>query len=509
MKYRLLLIFITLTFVCTHGQVQFDYDAGMIAGGGSGNLAPHYITAGRGGTITQTNNALLHASLSHKMDTTMRLSWGAGVELWTGWTSSTNYGIWTGDTGLQYINSQHPARAWVQQVWAEGKYRSISATLGQKQHKSLLVNNSLSSGDMIMSGNARPQPGLRAGFINYQNIPFTRGWVQIDGEIGYYKLTDENWINNHNNHYNHFTTTGYWMHYKNLYLRTKPGQRVVATVGMQSACQFGGTRTIRENGEVTQVIKQKVTAKTFFKAFIAGSGDAGTGDDYIEGNHLGSWDIALDVNLNNGAVLRGYYQSPWEDGSGIGKLNGFDGLWGLEYRAARPGIINGVVIEYIDLTNQGGPIHWAPRDHQGTPLNNQATGADDYYNNYAFNGYHALGMSIGSPFVQGPLYNTDGYTRYADNMMRGAHVGIMGNLTGELDYRIMASHRKSWGTPLIPRIKPVYATSFMVEATYSPRRINGLGIKAQVAMDRGGLTGDNTGALVSINYQGNFTLGKK
>lgn len=506
---KVLLAALALIALSVHGQVQLDLEAGVTAGGGKGDLAPHYITAGRGGTITQANNALIHASLEHKTDTTTRFSWGAGVELWGGWTSSVDYGYWVDGLGLERINSQHPARAWVQQAWAEAKYRSMFITVGQKQHQSQIVNNKLSSGDMTMSGNARPQPGVQIGFVNFQNIPFTRGWVQVDGKMGYYKLTDKDWINNHNNHYNHFTTTGYWMHYKYMYFRTKPGQRVVATIGMQSACQFGGTRTIRENGTVTQVIKQKVSAKTFFKAFIASSGDAGSGDDYYEGNHLGSWDIALDVNLNNGAVLRGYYQSPWEDGSGIGKLNGFDGLWGLEYRAARPGIISGVVVEYIDLTNQGGPIHWAPRDHNGTPLTNQATGADDYYNNYAFNGYHALGMSIGSPFVQSPIYNTDGYTRYADNMMRGAHVGIMGKLTSELDYRLMASHRKSWGTHLIPRIKPVEVTSFMLEATYSPRRISGLGIKAQLAMDRGSLTGNNTGALVSITYNGNFTLGHK
>lgn len=508
--YKLILTAILAIIAITmSAQVSLNYEAGITANAGDGLLAPHYISAGKGGTVTQQYSTLLHATLSHDIDTTKRLSWGAAVELWGGWTSSTLYGTWTEGTGLQLINPQHPARAWVQQAYAEGKYRGVFATLGQKQHHSHMVNSLLSSGDMTMSGNARPQPGLRAGFINFQDIPLTHGWVQINGELGYYKMTDENWINNHDNKYNHFTTTNYWLHYKYLYLRTKPGQRIMATVGMQAACQFGGTCTTRKDGNVEHVYHHQANAEAFFKAFIPGSGASNTGDKYYEGNHVGSWDIALDINLNNGAVVRGYYQSPWEDGSGIGKLNGFDGLWGIEYKAAGNGIINGAVIEYVDLTNQSGPIHWAPEDFENTPLTQEATGADDYYNNYAFNGYHALGMSMGSPFVQGPIYNTDGYTRFADNMMRGFHVGIMGSLSNSVAYRALASHRTSWGTPFVPRIEPVKATSFMLEATWTPRHINGLNIKAQFAMDRGTLTGNNTGALVSVTYNGNFTIGNK
>lgn len=510
------MLFIALAAVASFAtaQVQLDYEAGMTMNAGSETLAPYYIMAGRGGTVTQQHSALLHAGINHKMDTTTRLSWGAGVELWGGWASSTDYlrfspvetvsGI---DIG-PWVNPQHPARAWVQQAFAEGKYRGVYVTLGQKQHHSALLNDALSSGDMTMSSNARPMPGMRAGFVNFQNIPFTHGWVQIDGELGYYKMTDDHWLKNHYNEYNHFVTTGSWLHYKNLYLRTKPGQRVVFTVGMQAACQFGGTRIVREEGIVTQEIKQKSDLEAFFKAFIPGSSTDVEGEEYYEGNHQGSWDIAMDVNLNNGAIVRGYYQSPWNDGSGIGKLNGFDGLWGIEYKAAQPGIISGAVVEYIDLTNQSGPIHWAPADFEGTPITSEATGADDYYNNYAFNGYQALGQSIGSPFVPGPIYNLNGYMRFRDTMIRGFHAGINGNVGSQLAYRLLGSYRKAWGTPFVPRLEPATCTSLMLEATYSPSKVNGLDIKAQLALDHGKLLGNNVGALVSVTYNGNFTLSK-
>lgn len=500
-------------------QGDIVYEAGTLLNAGSGNLAPHYIMAHQEGVVTQAKSALVFAGITHKMDTTKRVSWGAGAKIYAGWSSSVDYKMTTYVSGISGITlssvttSLHPARARVQHAYVEGKYRGVYATLGQAPTpESQIVTRALSSGNLTRSGNARPMPGLKAGFVNFQNIPFTHGWVQINGEVGYYKAMDKNWINNHDNQFNHFTTTGYWVNYKNLYLRTNPNQRVVATVGMQAACQFGGTRVMREDGVVTETIKQKANAEAFFKALIPSSGGNAEGDHYYEGNHLGSWDAALDVNINHGNKVRLYWQSPWEDGSGIGKLNGFDGLYGIEFKSdnALDGHLKGAVVEYLDFTNQSGPIHYAPGDHEGTTLTEEATGADDYYNNYAFNGYHNLGMSIGSPMIQGPIYNLDGYTRFADNLMRGFHVGLYGNIdhTGCWQYRIMASHRKSWGTPFVPRIVPVESTSFMVEATWTPACIKGMSINARFAMDHGTLTGNNTGALLTVVYRGGFNFKK-
>lgn len=497
-------------------STSVHYEAGAIINAGSGDMAPHYIMANQEGMFTQPNSTLAFGKVYRNLDTSRRLSWGAGMTLVAGWSSTANYATWVDGLGLQYNNPQHPARAWVQHAYVEGKYRGVFATLGQAPTpESAIVSNELGSGDLTRSGNSRPMPGLRAGFVDFQNIPLTKKWLQIKGEVGYYKAMDKNWINNHDNRFNHFTTTGYWMNYKNLYLRTNPDKRVAFTVGMQAACQFGGTRVVRENGKVTETIKQKANAEAFFKALIPGSGGSAGDNNYYEGNHLGSWDAALDVNINRNNKVRLYWQSPWEDGSGIGKLNGFDGLYGIEYcNLAWGSHVRSIVVEYFDFTNQSGPIHYAPADHEGTPLTEKATGADDYYNNYAFNGYHHLGMSIGSPMIQSPIYNLDGYTRFADNMMRGFHVGVRGDIDRLKlwQYRVMASYRKSWGTPFVPRIEPVTATSLMAECQWHApdgNKLNGLSASLRLAMDHGTLTGNNVGAQLVVKYSGNFILGKK
>jgi len=488
-------------------QPLIDYQATLTANAGSGSLAPYYIASGRGGTVTQQYSALLSGQLWHTMDTTTRLSWGAGAELWMGYASSANYDRYDVNTHTFHTNSQHPARLWVQQAYIEGKYRGVFAVLGQKDIYSQLVNPQLSSGDLIMSGNARPAAGLRAGFVNFQNIPFTHGWVQITGEVGYYKAFDNSWLENHYNYYNHFITTGTWLHYKNIYFRTNPHQPFVFTIGAQAASQFAGTATYYQEGTITQITSMKADLKAFWRTMIAGSGGSSHGDNFVEGNHLGTWDIAAQYSLRSGHILRAYYQSPWEDGSGIGMMNGFDGLWGIEYRhPSKDSWLTGAVLEYVDLTNQSGPIHWAPGDHEGTPLTHQSTGADDYYNNYIYNGYQNRGMSIGSPFVRSTLYNLDGYMRYRDNLIRGLHAAIMGNLSPYISYRLMGSWRRAWGTPLIGRATAASATAMMLEATYCPPRQLPLRMTAQVAFDHGTLYGNQIGGLFSISYHGNFSL---
>ena len=488
--------------VCVGCTPNLKYKLGFFANAGNSELAPYYIASNTGGIFTQQYSALVQASISHPLKNYYkRINWGAGFEAWGGYSSSAGYERYTGN-GQFEVQKQHPAVVWIQQAYVEGKYRSIYAVAGQKYKSSPIVNGELSSGDLVWSGNARPPVGLRAGFFDFQNIPFTKGWLQINGEFGYFRQFDNKWLENHYNYYNHFITTGTWLHYKSLHFRTNPNQPVVFTIGAQSACQFGGNATYYEDGQVTNTVKMKTDAKAFFRTFIAGSGGKSAGDSFVEGNHLGSWDIALEYQLATYRTLRAYTQWLWEDGSGIGKMNGFDGLWGLEYRSyPANNLVSGVVIEYIDFTNQSGPIHWTPNDNPGTPITSHSSGADDYYNNYIYNGYQSRGMSIGSPFVKSPLYNQDGYMRYRDNVMRGFHAAVSGYLHEDWSYRLMGSYRKAWGTPILPRAGSVDDFSMAFQLNYRPF-YGPWCVNATVAMDRGSLYGNNWGAQIGISYNG-------
>ncbi|MGN0228610.1 MAG: capsule assembly Wzi family protein [Muribaculaceae bacterium] len=487
-------------------QCAIDYEAKITVNIGDGELAPHYIMSNRYGTVTQCKSTLASVEVSHPMDTTKRFSYGFGAELWGGWASDAEYqryssGQWSG-------NNQHPSRVWLQQLYGELKYRGGVIAVGVQQHRNQLVDADLGSGDLVLSGNARPMPGVRIGFIDYQNVPLTNGWVQVGGELAYYKDMQDSWLENHYNYYSSGITRDSYSNYQRCYFRTKPQARLSVTVGMQSAAQFLGERTTYSRGFVQKVDKSHNTVEAFFKAFWPGAGKSESSIPadvaYYEGNHVGSWDLAVRYSLRDGSTIRGYFQKPFEDGSGIGMMNGFDGVYGIEYHPAENGWINGAVVEYFDFTNQSGPMHWAPGDSPDSPIKGQATGSDNYYNNYFYNGYASRGMSIGTSVLPAPIYNSDGKMFYKHNLVRGFHAAIMGNVTSRLRYRAMVMYRKSWGSQSLLMLNPLHSTSAMVEGEYRFCGALPLTVKAQVAVDRGKLVGNNVGCLVSVVYRGSI-----
>lgn len=486
--------------------LSIDYEAEAIVNAGSGDFAPYYIASNRHGILTQKTDALLRLAAFKPMESSSRFSYGFGVEAATGYTASTDY-LRYNPSGKEFaINRQHPSSIWLQQLYGEVKYRSVFLYAGMKQETSALLSFDLSSGDLTESGNARPIPQVRAGFIDFQDIPLTNGWVQIQGEISYGKFADNGWMKSHYNYYNWHITLGSLYTYKRCYLRTKPSQPFSLTVGMQMSGLFGGTSSYYENGNNYNTVKNSQSVSTFFKMLLP---VRGKGSDYYEGNTLGSWDILARYRLPNGAKLKAYLEKPWEDGSGIGWQNGFDGLWGLEYEAADPqAIVSGAVVEYIDFTNQSGPLHWYPGDSPGTDLGSHVNGGDQYYNNFQSNSYMNYGMSIGTPFLRSPLYNTDGYMAYVDNRVRGFHAAVKGCIIPGLTYRLMGSYRKGFGDGRIPTFSTRESTSMMLEGAYVIPAVDGLSAKAQVAFDRGSMYGDTFGALISVSYKGNLSLAK-
>lgn len=476
------------------------YAASFTMNAGKGDFAPYYIVSNRHGVLTQQAGAQLRLAACRPLEHGKRFSWSAGIDFISGVSTYTDYQRYSVSSGRMETNKQKPSSIWLQQFYAKLKWKQIFLTIGMKEQESTLFGNPLGSGDYVESGNARPIPGIRAGFIDFQNIPFTKGWLQIQGEIAYGRSTDKDWLQSHYNYYNNYITVDTWYHYKRLYFRTSPKQNLSMTIGMQAAAQFKGDIYHYKKGEVTGSKVQKFQLRDLWDMFIT-KGE----DTYYKGNHLGSWDMETVYRLRSGSEIAAYFQWPWEDGSGIGKLNGFDGIWGLEWKKARKGILSGAVVEFLSFMNQSGPLHLDPEDNPGSDLPVHTDGSDNYYNNYQYNGYAHHGMGIGSPFFPSTLYNLDGYMRYVDNRLRGFHTGISGSLSDCLDYRILVSYREAFGTGYVPRKSPVHDTSAMIETTWQAPRLKGLKVNIQIGIDRGNMYGNQFGALVGVTYCGALT----
>lgn len=505
-RYKSLIISALLALSAQADDFTMHYSASIEANGGPNEFAPYYIGSLRNGTVTSARGATLDIAAWRPLDKTKRFSYSFGVEALGQYANDVDYRRFDAKNATWHTNSESTPRVWLQQLWGEVKYRGVFLWVGMRDFQPALVNSRLSSGDLIESGNARNIPGARAGFIDFQNIPFTNGWVQIQGEIGYGKATDNGWQKSHYNYYNEHLNLGWWYNYKRCFFRTKPSQPFSVTVGMQAAAQFAGETSWYRNGHVYRYNDMKLQFRDFIDMLIIRQGD-----DFWKGNHIGSWDFQARYRLKNKSEIKAYFQWLWEDGSGIGKLNGMDGLWGIEWASAKKGVISGAVFEFMSYMNQSGPIHFEPNDHAGTDMTTQqADGRDSYYNNNWYNGYAHYGMSIGSPMFVSPIYNTNGATTtFMNNRFWGMHAAVEGFVMPSLSYRVMASYRRFFGTLQVPAVNPTNCVSAFLEASWALPKVPGLQVNAQIAIDCGNsVYGSNFGAMLSVKYSGIFNFKK-
>lgn len=481
-------------------QTSAEYEAAAFVNASTGDFAPYFIGSLNGGKVVRASSGGVDLGAYVRIDRGRRFSWGAGAEVVMAAATADDYMLWDRAADAWSSQTNRPSAAWIQQLYGEVKYRGLYLRAGQKSHESAMLDERLSSGDLTRSSNARGIPGVSLGFIDFQDIPFTGGWVQIDGEIEYGRFTDDGFKRRQYNRYNYLTTADVNYTYKRCYFRTKPSERLSVTIGMQTAGQFGGSTKYYWKGEVYRSEDRGFRLQDVWKMLLP---TRGNGNGFYEGNTLGSWDLKVRYRLCNDDELSFVFQGPWEDGSGIGRMNGTDGLWGLYYRSARRGIISGAALEYLDFHNQSGPIHWAPGDYPGTTITDEATGGDDYYNNDTYAAYANYGMAIATPFLLSPIYNLDGFPAFKHTRARGVHAAVEGWLAPGWDYSVKYSYQHAFGRGRVPSIHALTDNSMLVRVGWDASRwASGLSFDARVAFDAGSLRGDNFGTLVTVRYSG-------
>ncbi len=475
-------------FLCSQPivAINLEYDISTCVSTGIGENIPFHLRSIKHGIWgIDKNQGLIKAGFDKSVDYNKYFDYGFGLDIVGAYNMPDNF--------------------FVQELYGEVKYGWFYFMLGSRENYGIFKNKNLSSGGMVWSGNSRPIPQLKVGFDNFHTIPGTNGWLQIYGEASYGYFIDSNWLRDNFNYQNSFITTNVWYHHKSLFFRSKESKKLVFTIGAELAAQFGGDCKRYSNGEVYKSTNSHLKFSDFLRVLIPSSGGSHSelGDQvYYYGNHLGSWHILGDYKFNNNQSLKAYTEWVFEDGSGIGRMNGWDGLWGIEYNNENANsILSGVAFEYLGTRNQGGPIHWAPNDHPGTELENPATGADDYYNNYNYNGWAHFGNAIGNPLLLSPIYNKDGYLRFKHSRVRAFHIAAEGNISKYFSYIVKYSHNKAWGTPYVPR-KIEKANAFSLDISYQPKELKGWTFNGAMGWDGGSLYGENIGFQVSIRKTG-------
>ena len=378
----------------------------------------------------------------------------------------------------------------VQQAYVDIRYKWFGFFAGSWEQNSPLLNQELSSGGMTWSGNARPIPQVQIGIPEYVQLLPRLG---LKGEISYGWFTD-------NKYQREQVGEKYWYtksikyHHKEGFVRIGvPDGKWQLDFGMTLDTEFGGQR-VTSSGEVDL----GNTLKDYFRILIPGSADEDKPANdalFYQGNFVGTEQIRGTYRGKDFSISA-YLDNYFEDFSAMGKQNGWDGLWGIEltFNNIRP--INNVVLEFLQTTNQSGPLHGLHEPEDG-PVH-KTGGSDNYYNNGLYHGWAHWGMANGNPLLRSPIYNEDGSMSFKYNRVKALHVGWSGEFSDKWNYIAKMSFNRTWGTHGTPTLDILENFSAYVAFQYMPDKQKTWLIHASLGLDTGEIYGDNLGFQMRI-----------
>ena len=401
---------------------------------------------------------------------------------------------WTFDTGVDVMvgaGLPKPSVCYIQQAYADVRYRWFGMFAGAREYPSEMLNQELSSGGLSWSGNSRPIPQVAIGVLDYVHLAPK---VQFKIRLSFGWFTDGRYQQKHFKQLDAFSTyvKKAKYHHKSFYFLFGDTERGnwLFEMGFNLEEQFGGYKYGGvDQGDLGNGLKN------YWRALIPQKGgkESPLGEQLqYQGNLLGSEHFRLTYQ-NQKTALSLYYENYFDDFSGMGKLNGLDGLYGFEYKLKQPALISGIVFEYYRSTHQSGPLHG--RDFSKAEL---TWGADDYYNNVWYPGWSHWGMGMGNPLNASPAYNQNGALCFLYNRVKAVHLGWSGHIARDWKYRAKLSFNRSWGTPFKPLLDIAENFSGFAEFQYTPHKLPGWLFSASIAGDSGDIYGDNFGVQVKV-----------
>ena len=470
------------------GRVETQYSF-------SEGTTPLWLNANKYGMSSlESHNAHVRMKAERKINNDTARQWGIG---------------YAADLALADHFTSHLI---VQQLFAKIRYRKTSITIGQKEEPYYLKPRDLSTGSQTLGINSRPMPGIRIALDDYSD--FLHGWMGVKGHFFYGIQTDGNFQKEREAEK---YTDNIIVHHKAGFLRFgKRDRPITVEAGLEMATQFGGT-TYKADGTKISYKKDFIS---FIKAIYGGMSDEESGNYHSSlGNIVGS--LMLRVNYQQPSFsISAYADHLFEDNSQLIHLD-YDGygegeewdkkkenrmllyplrdiLAGIELRLKHFNPLNHIVIEYINSRDQSGPIY---HDHSMV-IPDHIGGLDNYMNHGIYGSWSHWGQIIGNPLYRAPLY--DGHAlKTTNNRFTAWHIGLAGNPTPSLSYRFLATWQKGWGTYDNPFTFMQRNFSMLAETECNLNSIvKGISVRGAFALDRGSILGDNTGAQLSIIWNG-------
>jgi hypothetical protein len=361
-----------------------------------------------------------------------------GLEHYWPLSINTNRNTWRAGIGVEAVGNLHEnKRILLPQLHATLRFKNWELYVGRKKQWIGLADSTLGSGSYAWSGNALPIPKILIGTTRFVPVPLTKNWLYFQAfySDGLFERGRP-------------ITSGLKFHQKAFYLRIgKINSRVKLYGGFNHQVQWGGKSLhLAKDGKLPDGFSNYLHAVT---GKIGGSGPFVTDFDTTNriGNHLGSIDLALEVETYESSIFL-YRQFVYEDGSLFYLTTIADGLYGARLRrknsyGAAFEITEGV-FEVLFTKDQGGDIFIIG--------NGKYRGHDDYFNNQQIrDGWSYFDRTIGTPFIPPTSETSWKWPSYADNFTSNNrvllyHLGLRGTLLRKIQWHTKLSYSSNSGT---------------------------------------------------------------
>lgn len=474
----------------------------------SNGKTPLWLNANKYGLSSlEKTNGYIRMSAVRPLETDSARRWGIG------------YGIDCAGA-LHYTSDVVVQQAFVEARWLHGVL-----TVGAKEYPMEFKNQRLSSGSQALGINARPVPQVRLALPEYWTLPILHRWLHLKGHVAFGQMTDDSWQHDFTQYKSKYSDDVLY-HTKAGYLKIGKDDAsfpLSLELGLEMATEFSGKPYRIVNGKPERIPTDH-GFKAYWDAFVPGGADYGEGAyGNVAGNSLGSWLFRINYDANKWRLA--FYGDHYFDDHSQMFLLDFDGypggenwnehkysryyvyklkdfMLGAELNLKEGTWLRDVVVEYLYTKYQSGSIY-----HDRTQnLPDHLGGTDNYYNHYIYTGWQHWGQVIGNPLYRSPIYNTDGTIRVKNNRFVAYHLGVDGSVSRQLDYRLLCSYQKGWGTYSDPFTSKHHNVSFMLEINYQmPRQWS---VTGAYGMDFGSeqMLGHNAGFQLTVRKKGILNL---
>ncbi|WP_179862341.1 capsule assembly Wzi family protein [Longibacter salinarum] len=383
-------------------------------------------------------------------------------------------------TGSEVIarTSENPD-AFAHQLYGRLRYHDFELQAGWwEDAPSGLLHPTLSIGSLGRSRHAPTLPKIALRAPSYVDVPGTNEALAVKGYFAHGWLGDDRYV------------PGSLLQDKSLYFRVfRPDQRAQLHVGLLMHTIWAGTHP--RYGDLPD------GPITFLRVMGGRAGDVDAPDIEQDGS-LGASSAGYDLGASfsygsTDVLLSRYFHHT--DRPSLFFRNPWDGIWGLRVERPQGQLLETVLWNHLRTTRQNA------RFSQG-----EERGEDTYYNNSLYlSGWTYENWVLGSPLM---LKNENG-PGVSNNIVVAHHLGVAGQLPGDVDYRLKATYSRNYGaqhvcsdascTQRIDRRTP-RTDQYSLMADFS-KTVNALTFRAAVFADSGALYADRTSVLIGFSWK--------